>query len=68
MDVPTPHRGLRFRHARQRHQIPGLPVREWPAEVCEVTAVRRGVVYFRNESGFLSSTRSWADSYGGSVD
>ena len=42
-----PYRGMRFLHARQ---IDG----QGRPEVCEVTKVRQGTVYFRNSTGFLS--------------
>jgi hypothetical protein len=45
-------RGMRFKHARQiaRTSTAANPV----PEICEVTAVRNGVVYFRNSTGFRS--------------
>ncbi len=49
MNAVTPRKGLRFEHSRQidRHGNP---------EVCEVTAVRQGTVYYRNSTGFLTKT------------
>ena len=69
-EIPEPRAGLRFAHARQVRQVPGVPVRDWPSEPCQVTAVRRGAVYFRNSTGFRSVVplASWADTYGGPVN
>jgi hypothetical protein len=45
-------RGMKFLHSRQIVEIKGKPCREWPAETCEVTAVRQGVIYYRNSTGY----------------
>lgn len=64
--IDRPYVGMRFIHARQIVETPGVPCREWPHETCIVTAVRRGVVYYRNSTGFLTSTPvdRFADSVG----
>ncbi len=47
--IPRP--GLRFAHARFRASIPGVRVADSPAEVCRVTRVARGSVYYRTGDG-----------------
>lgn len=47
-------RGMRFRHARQiaDTSTPGNP----DPEVCTITAVRQGCVYYRNSTGYRAYT------------
>ena len=42
-----PKRGMRFEHPRFLAEVRGAPVGGWPAQVCRVTSIRRGQVYFR---------------------
>jgi hypothetical protein len=59
--------GMRFEH---RRWVVGLPDGTVRADTCTVTAVRRGVVYYRNESehgagrypsDFVSEVGRWLD-------
>lgn len=55
MTADRPRRGMRFLHARQitRDSTAANPV----PEECVVTAVRQGVVYYRNSTGFRLRVR-----------
>lgn len=46
---PAPRRGLRFAHARQREQIPGVRCADSPAVVMIITRVTSTAVYFRRD-------------------
>lgn len=50
-DTITPRRGLRFEHAKFRQALPGMRVADSPGEVCRVTQVRGGTVYYRTDDG-----------------
>lgn len=47
----TPRRGLRFEHATRRQARPGVRIEDSPPEVCRVTMVRQGTVYYRGADG-----------------
>lgn len=47
----VPRYGLRFEHATLRQARPGTRIADCPPEVCRVTAVRKGTVYYRGADG-----------------
>jgi len=55
--------GMRFQHA---YWVVGLPDGSVRPETCTVTAVRRGVVQYRSESGYVAA--SYPSSFVTAVD
>jgi len=67
-DVPANH--TRFVHRRQREQVEGVRVADWPYVVCEVSRVTSTSVYYRTQDhlgGWHANRTRFADEVGGII-